>query len=140
MKYKWHNLCTYVPVNQETTSSRDISRPALSYRGAATGCQALYFGRVLHYRGNEKLASDNTHSSRDREHRHLRRVSLKSPTGQSHVGSVLRHLPGTQAGLQDLVLGRGSVDHVMEPTVPFEHTYQHNNTQTRNIHHGFSGK
>jgi len=49
---------------------------------------------------------------------HVRRVGLESSAAEGGVGAVLGQLPGAVSALQDLVGGRGSIDHVGDPSVP----------------------
>ena len=47
-----------------------------------------------------------------------RRVGLESTTAKSQVWPVFGQFPLAQASLNNLIAGRGSVDHVRNPSVP----------------------
>lgn len=81
------------------------------YRGAATGFQASNLGLVL--RGCQPWIIDDSSS------RHSRRVSLVCATSEGQNGPVFWQFPGAHAGLQDFINGGGLVDHVGDPSVPF---------------------
>jgi len=49
---------------------------------------------------------------------YVRRVGLESTASLSEVGAVLGGLVVAQTGLEELVLGGGSINHVGDPGVP----------------------
>jgi hypothetical protein len=49
---------------------------------------------------------------------YIRGVGLEGSTAEGRVGAVLRNLPGTLPGLEDLVASGGSINHVGDPGVP----------------------
>ena len=53
---------------------------------------------------------------------HIRGVGLVGSTAEGEVGAVLGDLPGTLAGLKELVGSGGSIDHVGDPGVPIIRT------------------
>jgi hypothetical protein len=50
--------------------------------------------------------------------KYVRRVGLESTASLSKVGTVLGDLVVAQTGLEELVLGWGSIHHVGDPSVP----------------------